>query len=106
MPDSSRIDAALVTLLAGDGTLTGLTGGAVAIDELPRNVAKGVIVSLVQESDDNKFSGRAIEDAVYRVTYVEQNTSGVTANAVAARIDVLLDGQTLAATGYAPMLMQ
>jgi hypothetical protein len=106
MADSSEVEAALVAKLSGDGALTALAADGVYMDEAPSGKTKFVIVSLVDETDESQFGGRAFEDATYRVTYRERSTSGVNAKAAAARIDALLDNQPLTVTGYTLMAMR
>jgi len=100
MPDSSAIDAAILAKLVNDATLASLLPDGVWMDEASQGSTRFVIVSLVQEFDQGVFGGRAIEDAVYLVKAVEKSASGVNIKAAAARIDVLLEDQSLSATGY------
>jgi hypothetical protein len=108
MPDSAVIDAALVSKLGSDATLLGYMTNGVYFDEAPPNSTRFVIISLVEESDERTFDGRSHEDAVYLVKAVAlstvANAATHTRNA-AARIDALLDGQVLTATGYTHMAM-
>ena len=110
MPDSGAVDAALVAKLLGDATLMALAPGGVYIDEAVAGVTRFLIVSLIDEHDGPMFNGRAFEDALYLVKYVERSTSSVNARAAAARIDALLDpsgaGGTLTVTGYNLMTMK
>lgn len=106
MPDSSDVDAALVAKLLGDATLTATMPDGVYFDEGKQGATKFVIVSLVSESDEPMFNARAYEDAIYLVKAVALGTSGADVKTAAARIDALLDGQPLAVTGYALMVMQ
>lgn len=92
--------------LSTDGALTALATDGVYMDEAPSGKTKFVIVSLVDETDEAAFSGRAFEDALYQVVYRERSTSGVNAKAAAARIDALLDNQPLTVTGYTLMTMR
>jgi len=110
MPDSQDIDTALLTKLSGDATLLALLPNGVWFDEAPPGSKRFVVVSLVDENDEQRFGARAAEDARYLVKAVMLTTASPTANAdikaAAARIDVLLDNQTLTATGYASMLVE
>lgn len=106
MPDSSDVDAALLAKLKGDAALMALATDGVVFDEADKGQTKFVLVSLIDEHDEPMFQGRAFEDALYLVKYVEQGTSGVNAKAAAARIDALLDGQSLTVAGYTLMTMR
>ena len=64
-----------------------------------------MIVSFVDENDEAVFGGRAIEDGLYLVKAVSLSTAGVNMQAAAARIDTLLDEQTLTVSGYTHMAM-
>lgn len=109
--DSSDIDSALVAKLGADGQLLALAPNGVYVDEAPPGMTKFVIVSLVNERDEQVFGARAIEDALYLVEYRElKPATGVgNAKAAAARIDELLDPQpplppaTLTIPGYGLM---
>lgn len=107
MASSADIDAALVTLLASDATLTALLPDGVYLDEGPPGVRRFVVVSLVDEHDEAVFQGRAFEDALYLVKAVALSTAITAANAKAAeaRIDVLLEDQPLNVSGYTHMAM-
>lgn len=101
MPDSSDVDAAIVTTLQTDATLAALLPGGVFVDEAPAGATQFVIVSLVDEADAGVFGTRAYEDALYLVEARELSTVAVkNIKAAAARIDVLLEQGSLTATGY------
>jgi phosphopantothenate synthetase len=73
------------------------------MDEAPPNSTRFVIVSLVDEADEAQFGGRAFEDALYLVeARILSTTTNANAavKAAAARIDALLEDQTLSVTGY------
>lgn len=73
----------------------------------PRKSAeKFVVISLLNENDEQMFGGRAYEDGLYLVKAVAHETTAVNVKAAAARIDVLLDGGTLTVAGYTLMRMQ
>jgi hypothetical protein len=106
MPDSSDIDAALVTTLSSDATLLGLCPNGVYIDEAPPGSTRFVIVSLFDARDTPVFGRRAIEHALYRVEARMLSTvPGANIKAAAARIDVLLEDQPLTVTGYTWMAL-
>ena len=98
--DSSDIDAALVMKLGSDATLLALCPNGVFMDEAPQGMTKFVIVSLIDESDEAVFGQRAYEDALYLVEARMLSTSGGNIKAAAARIDVLLNDVSIAASGY------
>lgn len=109
--DSSDIDNALMALLGSDATLMGLMPNLVYWDEAPAGATKFVIVSLVDEEDVPQLGGRSFEDALYMVKAVGLSKpsaplASTVMKAAAARIDVLLDHQTLTVAGYAPMVMR
>jgi len=109
MPDSSDIDAAIVTKLQTDATLAALlqSGTSVFVDEAPSGATQFVIVSLVDEVDEPQFGGRAFEDALYLVKAVELSTVAVkNIKAAAARIDALLEQGSLTVTGYSLALLR
>ena len=109
MPDSSDIDAAIVTKLQSDATLAALlqSGTSVFVDEAPSGATQFVIVSLVDEVDEPQFGGRAFEDALYLVKAVELSTVAVkNIKAAAARIDALLEQGSLTVTGYSLALLR
>lgn len=105
MSDSSLIDAALLALLEGDGPLQTLLPDGVYFDEAKQSAERFIIISMVTQSDEAVFSGRAIEDTLYLVKAVSLGTSGDTVKTAAARIDVLLEGQPLTVAGYNWMAM-
>ncbi len=100
---SSAIDRALLALLAGDTTLMALAPDGVYWDEAKPQAKRFVIVSLLSEVDGYMQGGRAWEDGLYLVKAV---TLGAAATAIDAadRIDLLLEGAQLIATGYTPMV--
>ncbi len=100
MPDSSAIDNALIALLGADATLLALVPNGVYWDEAPPNSTRFVIVSFAEEQDGAMFSGRAFESGLYLVKAVMLSTAGGDIRAAAARIDVLLDQQSLTVSGY------
>ncbi len=105
MADSSLIDNALVAKLGADTTLLAICTNGVYWDEAPPGSTKFVIVSLVDEIDEPVFGGRAYEDALYLVKAVSLSTAGANMQAAAARIETLLNDQTLTVSGYTHMVM-
>jgi hypothetical protein len=109
MPESAAIDEALVDLLQGDATLTGLMPDGVYWDAGPPNATRLVIVALVSQVDTPSFDGRAFEEATYRVKAVALSkvaNANTDVRAAANRIDALLERGTLTAAGYDLMVMQ
>lgn len=106
MPDSGDVDAALSAKLLADGALAALTPDGVWFDAAKKGALKFVLISLINEDDEQMFGGRAFEDGLYLVKAVMQETSTANAKAAAARIDALLDGGTLTVAGYTLMRMQ
>lgn len=104
MPDSSDIDAALVTLLQTDAQLKTLAPDGVYVDVALPNKKQFVIVSVILAEDRAQFGGRALEDVQYLVKAVmlTKTTDTVPNNskAAAARIDALLEDQPFTANGY------
>ena len=105
MADSSDIDNALVVKLSSDAALLALCPNGVYVDESPEGSTRFVIVSLVDESDEAVFGGRAIEDALYLVEARMLSTAGGNIKAAAARIDVLLEDVPLTVAGYTWMTL-
>jgi hypothetical protein len=103
--DSSDIDNALVAKLGSDSLLLSYMPDNVYMDEAPQNTTRFVIVSLVDEEDSVMFGGRSHESALYLVKAVGLSNTNPNMKAAAARIDALLEGQTLTAIGYSPMAM-
>ncbi len=98
--DSSAIDAALTSVLLNDATLAALMPDGVWFDEAAQGAQRFVIVSLVDEFDQQDTSGRAAENPLYLVKAVALSTSGGDVKTAAARIDALLQMQTLTVAGY------
>jgi hypothetical protein len=102
VPDSSDLEAALVGLLQNDPTLKGLLPDGVYFDVAPQSARQFAVVSLVDETDEDTYDGRAYEDGLYAVKAVEFST--VTTKNIkpaAARIDQLLIDALFTAPGYA-----
>jgi predicted PhzF superfamily epimerase YddE/YHI9 len=104
--DSSDVDNALVAKLGADSALLALMPNGVYLDEAPPGATRFVIVSLIDEHDEQQFSARAFEDALYLIEARALSTSGGNVKDAAARIDTLLDNGTLAVAGYKLMLIQ
>jgi len=107
-PDSSDIDAALLAKLNSDTELTGYVQNLAWMDEAPPKSTRFVIVSLIDEVDEQQFERRSYEDALYLVKAVVLSTvtnANALVKSAAARIDALLENGTLTVNGYALMTM-
>jgi len=107
------MDQALIDHLLNDAPLRALAPDGVFWEEAGASMATGgnstqfVIVSLVDEVDEPMFGGRAWEDGLYLVKFVELSSVAVkNIRAGAARLDVLLDLASLTIAGYALMLLR
>jgi len=106
MADSSDIDQALIAKLSSDAALLALMPNGVYWDQAPPKSSQFVIVSFIDHEDGRSFDGRAFEDGLYLVKAVELSTVATkNVKAAAARIDELLENQTLSAAGYEFMTM-
>lgn len=106
MPDSSAVDAAVVSRLLNDATLAGLMPGGVFWDVASSGATKPtkfVIVSQVIHEDEAMFNATAFERFTYLIKAVELATSGANIQAAAARIQTLLHDATFTVTGYGLM---
>jgi predicted PhzF superfamily epimerase YddE/YHI9 len=104
--DSSDIDNALIALLGADATLLALVPNGVYWAEAPPGSTRFVVVSMDDQHDEPMFRGRAFEDGMYLVKAVMLSSAGGNIKAAAARIDALLDQQTLTVTGYSVTTMR
>jgi len=105
MPDSSAIDNALIALLGADSALLALCPNGVYFAEAPPGSTRHVVVSLADEDDVQMFGGRAFEDGLYLVKAVMLSTAGGDIKAAAARIDALLEQQSILVSGYGPTVI-
>lgn len=95
-----------MAMLGSDATLLALVPNGVYWDEAPPDSQRFVIVSMIEEHDEIAFDGRSFEDALYAVEariLSKVANANVVAIQAAARIDALLDGAVLTATGYKTM---
>ena len=103
MPDTSKIPAALIAMLSADtgagGVMTLMPDG-VWFGLAPKGKTRFVLISQASSHDQGQFQQRAFESLVYLVKAVQLSSSMTTVTAAAARIDALLDFQSLSATGY------
>lgn len=103
------IDTALVGLLEADATLTGLAPGGVFFDIAPTGASEPFLTVTQAASEDGYVVGRTdrrFDDRLYDVQAVAQAVSASTADAAAARVDALLNGASLNATGHATLNVQ
>jgi Protein of unknown function (DUF3168) len=104
LPDSGEIDIALVQVLSGDAALMALVPDGVYFNEAPQGMENFVIVSLVEGLVRAQMGApterRAAEDAEYIVKAVLLNGSSADAREAAARIDDLLEDQTIPIDGF------
>lgn len=101
---ADAVDTALVAKLAGDATLTGLMPDGVFWDVAPSGSTRFVIVSLLYHEDTDMFGGTAYQMGTYLVKAVELSGSAANTKSAAARIDALLNNQTLTVAGMTHML--
>jgi hypothetical protein len=99
-PDSSVVEEALMEKLRSDPQLKALCPDGVWWDSGDEKSKRFVVCSLVDHSDVAVFaeegkSGRAWEDNLFLVKAVMLNSAGGSVRAAAARIDALLNDQTL-----------
>lgn len=106
IPDSSLIDAAIVTRLQSDATLMAMMPDGVYFDEAPPDKRNFVIVSVEREVDEGGFDGWILDDAVYNVKAVSFGTSGTKVKDAAYRIHQLLQDHNLQAAGFSCRLLQ
>ena len=100
MPDSAAIEAALIGKLLGDSALTALCPDGVYFGVAKQSSERFVLVDLLDHHDEAVFGGRAIESGLYLVKAVLKGNAGTQAAQAAARIDVVLEDQPLAAAGF------
>jgi Protein of unknown function (DUF3168) len=104
LPDSGEIDNALVEVLSADAALMALVPDGVYFDEAPQGMQAFVIVSMVEGLSRAQMGTaterRAAEDAEYIVKAVLLSGSSADAREAAARIDDLLEDQTIPIDGF------
>lgn len=105
MSDSSAIDAALVAKLGSDPELLAMMPNGVYWDLAPQESLRYVLVSLSDTEDMAQFGARAIESVLYLVKAVGCSVENPAIRQAAARIDVLLEDQSLVVEGYGWMSM-
>ena len=105
MPDSSAIDNALIAVLGADSALLALCPNGVYFAQSPPGSTRYVVVSMANADDVQMFGGRALEDGLYLIKAVMLSTAGGDIKAAAARIDALLEQQTLTVSGYGPTVV-
>src|SRR5262245_12140571 len=98
--DSSAIDAAVISVLANDATLSAMMPNGVYYDLAPQEALRYVLVSLLESEDEGEFGQRALEHCHYLVKAVGCSVSNPAMREAAARIDQLLEDQPLTIEGY------
>ena len=109
VPDTSAIDAAVIALLSNDADLHALMPDGVYWDIAAEDKTHFVIVSQASHEDVDAQTGDRDpaplwERPIYTVKAVDENESGSTVNAAAARIHALLQGAPLTIAGYLCMI--
>lgn len=101
----AAVDAALVSVLAADAQLGALLPDGVFLDVAPSNKTRFVIVQFQTRDGVEAFGAAALyEEFRYRVTARVLETTGVNADAAAARIHTLLhDAPLTGIAGYTHM---
>lgn len=99
---SANVDAALISTLAGDATLTTLAPGGVYREVAPLGVAEPYVIVQLMSHDDQYLlnKAQAFEAGTYMVKAVQASTSGSAAQAAADRIQALLHNGSLTITGF------
>lgn len=99
---SANVDAALISKLAGDATLTTLAPGGVYREVAPLGVAEPYVIVQLMNHDDQYLlnTAQAFEAGTYMVKAVQASTSGSAAQAAADRIQALLHNGSLTITGF------
>jgi hypothetical protein len=101
MADFRAVEAALLAVLVNDATLAAILTDGWFYDVAKQGSTRHGIVSLLDHSEESVYvAGRAVEDALFLVKAVTLSTSSADVLAAAARIDVLLQDQSLTAAGY------
>lgn len=103
MADSSDIEGALIQKLGSDATLLGICVNGVYPDIADDGMDRFVIVSLIDEVDEQMLGRRAFEDALFLVEARVRSNTNANIKAAAARIDALLEDTTLTVAGYCTM---
>jgi len=100
----AAVDAAIIARLAGDAALLALLPDGVYRDVAPASKTRFAIVQYQTHEDEEGLLTPLYESARYRVTARVLETSGLTAEAAAYRIHVLLQDVPLAGiAGYTHM---
>lgn len=101
--DSSQVDQALFARLNGDAALMAAMAGGVHFDVGPKGGTAFVLVSQLAHEEAEMAQGTSWEQFLYLVKAVTKAPTGTTASTAAQRIQTLLHGQTLTASGYTTM---
>lgn len=105
MPDSSAIDAGLVSKLLASTALMALAADGLFWALAKQGATRFLVVDLLDHNDEAVLGGRAIESSLYLVKYVKRqdSASGYSniESAQAARlIDLALEDQPIVAAGF------
>jgi hypothetical protein len=103
---TSAITNALIAVLDGDAVLGNLAPDGVWFGAAPPHCDRFILVSLAHNAAIPMFNGRAYEEKYYVVKAVMRKDVGVdlaVAQSAASRIETILDGARLLASGYEPM---
>lgn len=104
LPDSGEIDNAIVDVLSADAELMALVPDGVYFDEAPQGMENFAIVSMVEGLTLAQMGAaterRAAENNQYIVKVVMLSGSSANARTAAARIDQLLEDQTIPIDGF------
>lgn len=100
LADSSDIDAAIFAALSADAELSALMPDGFWYDVAKRGATRFVLVSMLSHEDQRVFGDRGFEVVLYLVKAVALGKSPVDAIGAAKRIDAVLEGAQLSATGY------
>ena len=99
-PDSGAIDRVIIAALQADAALAALMPGGVYFGLAAPGLTRFVLVTIDQADDEGTYDARAIESARYVVQAValSREVTVGTMKSAAARIDVVLEGDTPLAT--------
>lgn len=103
----NAVDAAIVTKLAADATLTALGVTGVFRLRAPQGQALPYVIAGQQAGGDRyTLARRAWRDLVYQVRAVDGGESAVRANQINDRADALLTDQPLAVAGHTTLVVR
>lgn len=98
---------ALHTALTGDATLIAMATGTRIYDTMaPPGATFPYIIFQRQNSGPERICQRTTLESTWVVKVVTQGYGIATAESIMARVDTVLDGQTLTVTGYSTYYLQ